>query len=141
MHELSIANSILETVRAEAQQRPGVRIVKVGVRVGELSGVVPEALSFGFEALVRGTDLEPLTLEIEFCPRRHRCARCGQIFSVPDYTVACPDCGEAGTEFVSGDELHISFLEIEEEASRSPSLQFSAAANAAEDGRKSKDGP
>jgi hydrogenase nickel incorporation protein HypA/HybF len=53
MHELSIANSILEAVRAEAVRRPGVRLLKVGLRVGELAGVEPEALSFCFDSLGR----------------------------------------------------------------------------------------
>ncbi len=114
MHELSIANSILEAVRTEAQRRAGFRILKVGVRVGELSGVVPDALSFGFEALVRGTDFEPLALEIEFCPRRHRCARCEHIFVVTDYDPACPICGELETVCIGGEELELAYLEIEE---------------------------
>ena len=120
MHELGVANSILEAIRAEAQRRSGARIVKVGVRVGELSGVEPEALSFGFEALVRGGDLEPLALEIEFCPRRQRCPRCESTFAVPDYSLACPECGEVRTVCVSGDELELAYLELEEHEPQHP---------------------
>ena len=114
MHELSIANSILDAVRTEAARRPGARLLKVGVRVGELSGVVPDALSFCFEALVRGSDLEPLALEIETCPRCQRCPECGRTFPVIDYEIACPDCGEGQTRCVSGDELEMAYLELEE---------------------------
>jgi len=114
MHELSIANSILDAVRAEAARRPGVRPLKVGVRVGELSGIQPDALSFSFEALVRGSDLEPLALEIEACPRRQRCPECGQEFQVHDFDITCPGCGEASTHCVSGDELDLIYMEIEE---------------------------
>ncbi len=52
MHELSIADSILGAVRTEAARRPGARVAKVGLRLGELSGVDRESLSFCFEALV-----------------------------------------------------------------------------------------
>ncbi|MBZ5514652.1 MAG: hydrogenase maturation nickel metallochaperone HypA [Acidobacteriia bacterium] len=114
MHELSIANSILEAVRAEAARRPGVRVAKVGVRVGELSGVEPDALSFSFEALVRGSDLEPLALEVETCPRRQRCCECGCLFRVVDFNLVCPDCGSTESRCVSGDELEMVYLEIEE---------------------------
>ena len=114
MHELGIANSVLEAARAEMQQRPGARLVKIGLRVGELSGVDPEALRFGFDALARGTDLETASLEIEFCPRRQRCPACGREFTVVDFEVACPGCAEARTECISGDELSLAYLEMEE---------------------------
>jgi len=114
MHELSIASSILETIQAEATRRPGARFVKVGLRVGELAGVDVDALTFSFDALVKSSDLEPLKLEIEFCPRRHLCPGCGQNFVVREYATTCPSCGEPRTKCISGDELDITYLEIEE---------------------------
>jgi hydrogenase nickel incorporation protein HypA/HybF len=114
MHELSIANSILEAVRAEAVRRPGVRLLKVGLRVGELAGVEPEALSFCFDALVSGTELAPLTLEIETRPRRQLCRECGRTFRVVDYSIVCPDCGAAETRCIGGDELEMVYLELDE---------------------------
>jgi hydrogenase nickel incorporation protein HypA/HybF len=114
MHELSIANSILEVAQAEAARRPGARLLKVGVRVGELAGVEPEALSFCFDSLVRGTELEPLTLEVETRPRRQRCPACGRTFRVVDYSIVCPDCGTAETKCIGGSELEMVYLELEE---------------------------
>lgn len=113
MHELSIANSVLEAVRTEVQRRPGARLVKVGLRVGELAGVDPEALSFSFQAITHGTEFEHATLEIEARPRRHRCPKCGVEFNVQDYNTACPDCGASRTECISGDELELAYLELE----------------------------
>lgn len=117
MHELSIASAILDNVRAEAEKRPGTRVVKVGVRIGELAGVDPEALSFGFEVLVRGTELEPLALEIEFRPLRYRCQQCESTFELTGDGLACPACGSPETFFVSGDELELAYLELEERVS------------------------
>ena len=114
MHELSIANAILEAVRSEATKHPGAHVSKVGVRIGVLAGVEPDALSFSFEVLVRGTELDPLSLEIESRPRRHRCRRCETTFDVNDDGLACPACGAADTLFVSGDELELAYLELEE---------------------------
>ena len=114
MHELSIAKSVLETVQAELAQRPGSRLHKVGLRVGELSGVNADALNFSFEVLVRGTDMEQVVLEIESSPRRHRCPGCDTVFTVRNYDVACPNCGAAGTECVGGQELEFAYLELEE---------------------------
>ena len=65
MHEVGIAASVLDAVRAQLAQRPGARATAVGVRIGALAGVDAESLHFGFEALVLDSDLEPLRLEIE----------------------------------------------------------------------------
>jgi hydrogenase nickel incorporation protein HypA/HybF len=66
MHEMGIAESILDAVRKEAAMRPGFRVGKVGLRLGDLSGVDTESLSFCFDALVLGTDLAPLELAIDY---------------------------------------------------------------------------
>ncbi len=121
MHELSIATAILDSVAREVSRHGGVRPTKVGVRIGELSGVDPDALSFGFEALVKDSAWEPLTLEIEFCPRRQRCPACGSTFAAKNFEIACPQCGAASTECISGNELDIAYLEVEESWSGSQS--------------------
>jgi hydrogenase nickel incorporation protein HypA/HybF len=112
MHELSIAQSLLEAVCAEAERRPGSRVIKVGLRVGELAGVNAEALTFCFEALVRGTEMAPLTLEIEPGSRRQRCLACGHTFAAASGCLACPQCHFAETEFMGGDELEMVYLEV-----------------------------
>jgi hydrogenase nickel incorporation protein HypA/HybF len=114
MHEMGIANSVLEAVKAEAESRPGMRVAKVGLRIGELSGVDPEALRFCFDALVKETPLDPLSLEIEFRPRRHRCPACAKEFDVMNYETKCPGCGEPATLFFGGTELELAYLEMEE---------------------------
>jgi hydrogenase nickel incorporation protein HypA/HybF len=114
MHELGIASTILDAVRDEAEKHPGARVTKVGVRVGVLSGVEPEALSFGFTALVQGTDLEPLTLEIETVPRRQRCPACDLTFDAPEDELACPRCAKAETILAGGEELDLAYFEVED---------------------------
>src|SRR6266498_1614489 len=114
MHELGIANSVLEAVRAEAALRPGAVPVKIAVRVGELAGIDPDALAFSFEALTAGTEWQGLQMEIENRPREHRCAGCGTTFRVVDYNFVCPSCGGSRTECIGGDELELMYLEMEE---------------------------
>ena len=116
MHEIGIANSVLETVRAEANRFRGKHICRVGVQIGELAGVDPDALRFCFEALVRGTDFEPLALDVEYRPRRHQCSACGRSFVAPIEDLACPDCGALNSQFIGGDELEIAYLEVEDGA-------------------------
>lgn len=114
MHELGIAASILESVEKEAARHPGAHISKVGVKIGELSGVDGDALQFGFEVLVKDSVLEPLALVLELIPRVQRCTKCGYEFRMTDFDPRCPLCGEFATECISGEELDIAYMEIDE---------------------------
>jgi hydrogenase nickel incorporation protein HypA/HybF len=113
MHELGIANSVLDAARAEARLRPEMKLTKIVIRVGDLAGVDRDSLSFCFEALVKDTDMESVELEIERRAQRHRCPRCEREFEVVNFDTVCPDCGEAMTTFVSGNELELAYLEME----------------------------
>ena len=114
MHEFGIANSVLDAARAEAQLRPSMRLTKIVLRVGDLAGVDPDALSFCFEALVKETEWEPVVLEIERPPQRRGCSQCGGEFEVLNQNTACPTCGETLTTFLSGNELELAYLEMED---------------------------
>ena len=113
MHEMGIATSVLEAAQQEAQRHPGSKLLKVGVRIGEWSGVDPDSLRFCFEALVLGSEDAP-ALDIEFLPRQNRCPGCGIVFALKDYNIDCPECGAGATEPVSGSELELAFVELEE---------------------------
>ncbi|HEX6805576.1 MAG TPA: hydrogenase maturation nickel metallochaperone HypA [Terriglobales bacterium] len=114
MHELGIAQSVLEAVSAAAARHHGARPVKIAMRIGELAAVDPDALRFAFEALTRETEWQGLQLEIEPCPRRHRCLDCGTEFVIKDFDFQCPHCAGLRNECISGDELQLAYLELEE---------------------------
>ena len=114
MHELGIAQSVLDAVRTEVALRPGAVPVAVGIRIGDLAGIDADALAFGFEALTAGTRWQSLKLEVEKKPRSHRCTACSATFNVADYNFTCPSCGSLRTEFAGGDELELTYVELEE---------------------------
>ena len=114
MHEMGIANSVLHAVRTEMQRYPGAYPSKVCVRVGQMAAIDQDALRFCFEAITRETDLEALQLEVEVCPLRYCCRRCGCEFVVQDYLFRCPDCASLETECIGGDELELAYMEVEE---------------------------
>jgi hydrogenase nickel incorporation protein HypA/HybF len=116
MHELGIAESILRRAGQESTRRGGLRVTKVGLRIGELSGVDPDALAFAFEALTKDTPLESVALQIDFRKRLQRCAACAREFETNMLFSECPACGSTVTHCVAGDELDISFIELEEQA-------------------------
>ena len=114
MHELGIATSILECVQAEANRRPAARITKVGVKIGELAGVDVDSLQFGFEAMVKDQIgrgwCRPLSPS-----RGYNAARNASMNSrMTDYDPQCPQCGEFATQCISGEELDIAYMEVDE---------------------------
>lgn len=64
MHELSLARSVIETVRKEMARRPPARLTKIGLRIGEFAGIDDSSLRFCFEVLVRDTEFRSASLEI-----------------------------------------------------------------------------
>ncbi|MHB8888321.1 MAG: hydrogenase maturation nickel metallochaperone HypA [Acidobacteriaceae bacterium] len=114
MHEIGIAAAIIEAGQVEAAGRPGAKLVRIGVRIGVLSGVDKDALQFAVSALVAGTDLEALILEIQYCQRRNKCAKCSHEFETAMYSAACPLCRNEDTILVGGDELEVVCVELEE---------------------------
>jgi hydrogenase nickel incorporation protein HypA/HybF len=114
MHEMGIASSILDGVAAEVGRRPGARPLKVGIRVGELAGLDPDALRFAFDALTIDTPLAGLQLDIDYRPSRSCCRDCGHEFEVHNSDLLCPACGGLSATVISGDELEFSYLEIED---------------------------
>jgi hydrogenase nickel incorporation protein HypA/HybF len=113
MHELSIAQSIVDSAREHAAENGGRRVLRIGVRVGEISGVAVEALEFCFGMTVKGTDLDGAALDLEPVPVRYRCGACAHEFHPVEFLADCPACGHAGSSMVAGDELGMSFLELE----------------------------
>jgi hydrogenase nickel incorporation protein HypA/HybF len=114
MHEMSIATSVLEAVEAEAEKHAGAKVTKIGLRIGEWSGVDPDALRFCFEALAAGNESSAPAIEIDFRLRQNRCPRCGIVFALKDFEIQCPECSAEVTEPFSGNELEVAFIELEE---------------------------
>ena len=120
MHELSIAQNIVEIVcqYVPDHTRSGVRSVRL--RVGRLSGVVPESLEFSFGAIVAGTSLESARLEIENIRTLCRCSACSLDFEASDFVFLCPACAGTEVSVISGTDLHVVDIELEESDVRQP---------------------
>ena len=113
MHELSIMESALSTALAEASRAEARRVRVICLQIGKLSGVVPEALQFAFEALTPGTLAEGAELAIENVPARFWCVGCTNEFEAENLLAECPRCGSPSRELRSGREMKLTSLEIE----------------------------
>lgn len=114
MHEIGVITQAVN-IAIEAAQSAGARRVKrIRLKVGEMSGVVPEALRFGFDVVVAGTLAEGAILDIEAVPVTCRCdSGCG-VFTPVDYVFTCPLCGRLSSDIATGQELDVAEVEIED---------------------------
>jgi hydrogenase nickel incorporation protein HypA/HybF len=113
MHEYSIMQSALNQALQEARLAGAARVHEVRLRIGVLSGVVPEALEFAFEALTPGTPADHARLTIENVPAQFWCAVCGKEFVSANLYSECPDCGSPSNELRAGRELELSAIEVD----------------------------
>jgi hydrogenase nickel incorporation protein HypA/HybF len=114
MHELAIAQSIVEAVEAKASECNAAQVKAVRLKIGEASGVVTDSLTFCFEMLATlDPTLAGAQLLIDTMPHRAHCQYCACEFSVINFVAQCPTCKEWSNEIVSGTELQIVEMEFE----------------------------
>ncbi|MHB0772864.1 hydrogenase maturation nickel metallochaperone HypA/HybF [Bradyrhizobium sp. 1.29L] len=111
MHELGIVRNIVAIVGDAAKGR---RVRRINIEVGELSGVMTDAIAFCFDAVARGTLLEGAALQIRKIEGRARCDACGSEFATQTLFTPC-SCGLRRLTRLQGEELNIKSMELEEE--------------------------
>jgi hydrogenase nickel incorporation protein HypA/HybF len=114
MHETALALSILDIIVEKCRESGGKRIDSVRVRIGKAAGVMPEALTFAFDAAKATTVAEKAALEIESVPVGGFCGECKKDFTVSDvqYVFSCPLCDSKLIEIKSGREMEIVDMEV-----------------------------
>lgn len=113
MHELSIMQSTLELVMQRARAEGAKRVHCIHLRVGVLSGAVPEALEFAFNAIAPTTSVAGANLIIEPVPARFWCEVCQKEFPAKSLAAECPNCAQPSVHVRAGRELEVASLEIE----------------------------
>ncbi len=108
MHELSITQSVVDAI---VERSAGKKVTVVRLRVGRLSGFVPDAMRFCFELATDGTNLQGAALDIDEPPGVAHCRTCGEDFSLTDLILLCP-CGSADVEVLSGRELVVASVDV-----------------------------
>lgn len=109
MHELSIADSVVQIVSRHAHGR---RVERVELKIGHLRQVVPSALGFAFELLVAGTCIEGAELVVHHVPAAGRCRCCGAETTIGEFPMQCGLCGSLDLELLAGEELLVEALEL-----------------------------
>jgi hydrogenase nickel incorporation protein HypA/HybF len=113
MHEVSIAQGMLEIAINSCKKEGFSRIESIKVKIGKASGVFPDSLRFAFEALKIGTTAEKAVLTIDEIPVSGFCNSCNKNFTVEEaYVISCPLCGTMSFRLETGRELNIDEMEV-----------------------------
>lgn len=112
MHEVSIMEEAVRLAVDTAKAKGAGRVSGLRLRVGTLSGVVPEAMQFAFDVVCRGTIAEGARLEIESVPAICWCAECQVEFECADWLNECPQCHSVSGDLRRGRELEIESVEM-----------------------------
>jgi hydrogenase nickel incorporation protein HypA/HybF len=121
MHELSIAQSLIELASEAAIKEGATRVTRLVTRIGKLAGVVEEALQFSFTLAAEGTACEDAVLTVEVVDISVMCPECREPRALSEtYHFVCPVCGAPTPEVLTGRELDLVSVEIESYAAANP---------------------
>lgn len=113
MHELSLTQNLVEIATEHARRAGASAITAVTLEIGALSGVIPEAVEFAFEACSKGTMAEGAVLEIVTVEGLGHCRDCDREWPMTALTDPCPQCGAFALDVLQGQEMTLIEMEIE----------------------------
>lgn len=113
MHEMSLAEGVLQLVEETAQREKAQRVKLVVLEIGRLSSVEPEALKFCFEAVTHGSIAQDAALEIIEVPGAGWCMPCAKTVPMTESFGACPQCGSYQVQPTGGTDMRVKEIEIE----------------------------
>lgn len=115
MHEVSIANSMVDELFRIAEENNAKKITTVKLKIGEMSGIVTDSLKFAFDAVkLEHPLLSSAEILINEVPLSYECYECGTVFKPDDiYFPSCANCNSYNLKVISGEEQHIESVEAE----------------------------
>jgi hydrogenase nickel incorporation protein HypA/HybF len=114
VHELSIAQSLLDIVVDEANAHGVSKVLRVAVRVGAFTNVVPDSLAFCFDLIKAGTVAAEAELKLTPVPMAGQCQDCGAELDMSQPVFTCPHCQSSRVQLTQGQELYIDYIETDE---------------------------
>ena len=114
MHELSIAQSIIQIVEKSIPQNFNKQITHVHLQIGVLSGIEIEALEFAFQILKEKSKIPSSQLVIDKLLGEAYCNNCCFVFEVSKFGESCPNCHNFDISILKGKEMKVSRIEASE---------------------------
>lgn len=113
MHEMSLAENVLQIIEEAARSQGYTRVKAVWLEIGQLACVEQEAMRFCFDAVMRDSIVQDARLEIIEIAGQAWCEKCACIVPLAALYEACPNCGSQGLEVRGGDAMRVKELEVE----------------------------
>jgi hydrogenase nickel incorporation protein HypA/HybF len=113
MHEMSLAQALVDQVTELAEKEGCRKILSVDVSIGALSGVMRESLEFCFPVVARGTALEETVLNVLEVPLTAECGYCGRISNPEPFDIECCHCGSMNLMVTEGRDFKLISFEVE----------------------------
>lgn len=113
MHEMSLAEGILQIVENAAAKQGFRQVKEIRLEIGALSGVEPGALTFSLEVVLRNSVAEGARVEMETLPGQGWCMDCGEMVPINALYDACPRCGGYQVQATGGTEMRVKDLLVE----------------------------
>ncbi|MCX8144851.1 MAG: hydrogenase maturation nickel metallochaperone HypA [Azovibrio sp.] len=113
MHEMALAEGVLQLVEDTARREGARRVQTVVLEIGALASVEVEALRFCFAAVTRDSLAAGAALEIQTVPGAGWCLPCGKRVPMRELHGACPNCGSYQVQPTAGTEMRVKEIAIE----------------------------
>ena len=113
MHEWTICKAIIKQLEQQATNKHFTQVKKIILKLGELSCIDPNVLSFNFSLASQQTVAEQAVLEFVTVASLAKCLACLQTYSANTIHTVCPMCGSVETQLIQGQELIIQSIEVE----------------------------
>ena len=113
MHEMSIAQNLIAIVEEEMAKNNAAVLRAVRVNIGEMSGIVPEALKTCFEIIIANSNMNGAKFKMDITPLIGGCRECKKEFKIKEYNFLCPECASTDIDVISGREMSIVEIEVD----------------------------
>lgn len=114
MHELGIMTSVMDSVTPVAKEAGATRLLKVTLRIGEMTEAIEDALQFAFDVLKEGDPfLQDAVLEVHMVRPKSICLDCGTEFEHDRFHMFCPECDSFALQLMEGREMEVESIEVD----------------------------
>ena len=110
---MPITRSLLDIVKAKAEEINASKVNSVRVVIGELSGVEKDCVTFYFDILKKEYGMENASLVFDDVQAQIVCRDCRKKFTPKDIPWSCPDCSGLNLSIENGDECYVESIEVD----------------------------
>jgi len=110
LHEISLLENVREILQEHAQKQNFKRVKKITLAIGKLSCIEPDALRFGFDAVMQGSLAEGAELILSEVAGKGICKACGKESAIDTLYAPCQYCEHPFVDVTAGNDMQIKDL-------------------------------